>query len=139
MNEQSSRAERQSGEQLMPGPEARRKLRQWRTVKDYFAKGFVATAGVGVIIALATIFIYLFSEVMPLFTGADMDEAVQYEMPGVGESETLYLATERHTAVAVRFTSEGQVIFFEPKEWQCAGNEIAGHPSGCGSHQFCRR
>jgi len=114
----------------MPGPEERSKLRRWRRVKDHAARGVVGTAGIGVIIALATIFVYLFSEVTALFTGADMDEPVQYEMPGFGEADTLYLATERYLAVAARFTSEGHVIFFSPETGEVLRTEVLDIPLG---------
>ncbi|WP_253447561.1 ABC transporter permease subunit [Natronospira proteinivora] len=114
----------------MPGPEARKRLRRWRRIKDMSAKGFVATAGVGVIISLATIFVYLFSEVTPLFTGADMEEPVQYEMPGFDQAETLYLVTERYNAVSARFTSDGQVIFFSPESGEVVKTVMLDIPLG---------
>ncbi|MEA5444363.1 ABC transporter permease subunit [Gammaproteobacteria bacterium AB-CW1] len=120
----------------MPGPEARTRLRRWRRTKDWFAKGFVAMAGIGVIISLATIFVYLFSEVTPLFKGADLDEPISYEMPGFDQAETLYFATDRHNAVGVRYTSEGQAIYFQPESGEVLRTEMLDIPLGVAITSF---
>ncbi|WP_111641185.1 ABC transporter permease subunit [Marinimicrobium alkaliphilum] len=96
----------------LPDGERRKRLRRWRTIKDYFAKYSVGTFGVGVIIALALIFVYLFSEVAPMLRPASLTVEAQYPAPGGTQAETLHIAMDRHKAVAVRYTSEREAVFF---------------------------
>jgi len=115
---------------ILPGPQARERLRRWRKTKDLSARLFVGTAGLGVIIALATIFLYLLSEVAPLFKGADIEEVVTYHIPGGTEQETLYLSTERYLQVGVRFVRNGTVIFFHPESGDVLKTEQLDIPPG---------
>ncbi|MDQ2068365.1 ABC transporter permease subunit [Natronospira bacteriovora] len=94
------------------------------------AKGLIATAGVGVIIALGTIFVYLFSEVVPLFQGARLEQAQHFEMPGSDQAETLYVASERHQVAAVRFARDGVATFFNPRNGDVLDSVILDIPTG---------
>lgn len=89
-------------------------LRRWRQIKDSMSRVTITAAGLGVVVALATIFIYLLSEVMPIFRDASVEVAETYATPG-GEGDTLFIASERYVEVAVRFTRSGRVVFFEPE------------------------
>lgn len=99
---------------FLPDGEARLRLRKWRGVKDHFARYAVGTFGVGVIIALALIFVYLFSEVLPMLRPASAEVVEVFEAPG-GDGETLYTTIDRHREVALRYTSKRRVVFFEPR------------------------
>ncbi len=101
-----------SARQLLPTGEARARLRRWRNFKDRGSKYLIACAGIGVVVALATIFVYLFSEVMPMLRPASVDPVESYAAPG-GEGETVFLATERYREVGVRFTRDARAVFFE--------------------------
>jgi len=96
----------------LPSEERRKRLRRWRSVKDHGAKYMVGTFGVGVIIALTLIFVYLFSEVMPMLRPAAMNVQASYEAPGGSRAETLHIAMDRHREVGVRYTSDREAIFF---------------------------
>ncbi len=98
-------------------------LRRRRHLKDLGSKYLIATAGIGVVIALATIFVYLFSEVMPMLRPASVEVAERYAAPGSGEAETLFLATDRYVEAGVRFTGDGRVVFFVP----AGGTVLAEH------------
>lgn len=89
----------------------RSRLRRWRGFKDGFARVGVATAGVGVIGALALIFVYLFSEVAPLLEGASIDPITEYGVPG-GDSATELLRMERYDTIALRAARDGTITFF---------------------------
>ncbi len=104
-----------SARDLLPNAEARRKLRRVRKAKDVGTRVMVTTAGFGVVISLALIFIFLFIEVLPLLRGASIGETVSFEAPG-GDADTLFLATDRHREAAVRFTRDGTVAFFDPRD-----------------------
>ena len=115
---------------LMPDSDQRRRLRLWRRCKDFLARLFVGTGGIGVVVALALIFVYLFSEVFPLLRGAQIEDPVVYEMPGVDQVETLYVATERYLAVGVRATSDGRLVFFRPRNGEILQIEQLEIPMG---------
>ncbi|MDQ2078249.1 ABC transporter permease subunit [Marinimicrobium sp. ABcell2] len=99
-------------EKVLPDGGARKRLRRWRAAKDYLAKYCVGTFGVGVIIALALIFVYLFSEVLPMLRPAAMSVQASYEAPGGRNADTLHIAMDRHGKVGVRYTSNRQAVFF---------------------------
>lgn len=116
MSESSSRAGTAGGSvrSLLPSGAARTRLRRWRAAKDFLAKVLVATFGVAVIGALALIFIYLFSEVVPLLQSADSDVQASYAAPGGEDVATVHVASNRHRSLAVRFTDDRRAVFFEP-------------------------
>jgi phosphate transport system permease protein len=81
-----------------------------RALKDRLAKYFVSLGGVSVIIAIMLIFFYLLSVVVPMFESADIEQQHQYAAPGDGK--TLLLGMEEQGTMAVRFTDQGEAIFF---------------------------
>lgn len=115
---------------FLPDGEARRRLRKWRGFKDHFARYAVGTFGVGVIIALGLIFVYLFSEVLPMLRPASMEVVEVFEAPGGGEGETLYTTIDRHREVALRYTSNRRVVFFEPRTGAVISTESLPVPEG---------
>ncbi|MCL6414326.1 ABC transporter permease subunit [Aestuariirhabdus sp. Z084] len=90
-----------------------RRHRRLRAVKDRVARWAVGVGGIGVIIAILLIFLYLLYEVMPLFKGAEMEPVTRYAVP-VAEAgaDTLYLAMEEQSELALRLDSSGNVVFF---------------------------
>lgn len=85
----------------------------------------VTTAGYGVIVSLALIFIFLFVEIVPLLRGATLGEPVAYTLTDSqadpnrqSAPSTLYLASERYQEAAVQFLSDGTVTFFVPTTGQ---------------------
>ena len=85
---------------------------QPRYVKDRLARYVVMIGGLGVIVALLLIFIYLLSEVLPLFSGANVETRNRYAVPG-DASATLYLAAEEQGEVGMRAAASGQIQFFD--------------------------
>lgn len=98
---------------LLPSGRRRARLRRWRAFKDSAARYGIGTAGVGVVIALALIFVYLFSEVLPLLTPADVKPLQRYDIPVEVEAEPVHLAMERYEELGVAFSDRGEVSFFE--------------------------
>lgn len=88
-------------------------LSAWRMTKDVLARYGVAMGGIGVIIALLLIFLYLFSVVIPLFRPARITSEVSYHIPGPARSKTLYLAMEEQNEIGSRFTDDGKITFFD--------------------------
>ncbi len=104
-----------SARELLPDAEARTKLRRIRHFKDLTTRFMVSTAGYGVVISLALIFVFLFTEIVPLLRGANLGEPVSYQVPGT-DAPTLHIVSERYQEAAVRFAEDGTVSFFDPTD-----------------------
>jgi phosphate transport system permease protein len=85
---------------------------QRRYLKDNLARWVVWVGGLGVILALLLIFVYLLSEVIPLFRGAQLEQRQAFVLPG-GSATTLYFAAEEQGEVGMRLTASGEVVFFD--------------------------
>ncbi len=85
---------------------------QWRQLKDRLARYMVAVGGIGVIMAIILIFVYLLFIVMPLFSSAHIEKVADYPLPA-NSGKTLYLAMEEQAEIAVRVTDQGQVEFLQ--------------------------
>ncbi|WP_426415612.1 ABC transporter permease subunit [Aestuariirhabdus sp. LZHN29] len=90
-----------------------RRHRRLRSIKDRLARWSVAVGGIGVIVAILLIFLYLLYEVLPLFKGAEIESVARYPAPvAVAGAETLYLAMEEQAELALRLEDSGQLVFF---------------------------
>ncbi len=98
----------------IPQGEARQRLRRWRAVKDILARYSVGLFGVGVVGALALIFVYLFSEVAPMLRPAGMEAVATYSAPGGAATGTVHTVLDRHREVGVRYTQDRRAVFFHP-------------------------
>lgn len=115
----------------MPSAAQRQRLRRWRAIKDWGGKGTIATFGVGVIVTLVLMFVYLFSETVPIFGNADMEAARSYPAPGgTASSDTVHTAMERYREIAVRFTDDAEVVFFRPATGEVIAEEALNRPEG---------
>ena len=83
---------------------------RWRLLKDYLARHMVAVGGIGVIVAIILIFVYLVFVVLPLFTSANIERVAEYSIPVEG-GDTLYLAMEEQAEIAIRITNNAKVQF----------------------------
>ncbi|AMD02149.1 ABC transporter permease subunit [Halomonas chromatireducens] len=102
---------------LLPSPEQRERLRKRRAFKDHFSRYGIGIAGIGVVAALAMIFVYLFSEVAPLFRSASVAPQASYSVPGVGaDDELVHLTLERYNQLGTSFSQLGNVTFFETED-----------------------
>ncbi|MEJ6655344.1 MAG: ABC transporter permease subunit [Pseudomonas sp.] len=92
---------------------AMQRHRKVRHFKDHFTRWYVAVGGLGVIAAILLIFLYLLSEVLPLFGGANMEERTRYQPPWAATADApLLLAMEEQAEVAVRLGDKGRLVFF---------------------------
>lgn len=69
---------------LLPSEEKRLQLRKWRSFRDGLSLYGVGTGGLGVIFALALIFVYLFYETFPLLKPVTVELQQEYAIPGAG-------------------------------------------------------
>lgn len=87
----------------------RRKLRH---LYDQSANVLIAAGGIGVIVAILLIFLYLFYEVVPLFGGAEFHEDSQFQVASAASNPALHLAIEEQAEIAMRLDDAGNVLFF---------------------------
>jgi len=88
-----------------------------RIIKDHLARIMVSLAGWSVILAIAVIFWFLLSSVLPLFKSA----AVHFQAPvavshAVVNDEIVGMGMEERGRLAVRFIKQGQLVFFSPTD-----------------------
>ena len=95
--------------QISPRVQARR--RAWRMLKDRAARHTVMLGGFGAIVAILLIFFYLLYVVFPLLKPASAEAVASYPI-GDNPGETLYLAMEEQSEIAVRYADTGAVRFF---------------------------
>jgi len=95
---------------------ASQRHRHMRRLKDLLAKYTIAFGGLGVIAAVALIFIYLLFIVVPLFQSGSIEIEARYQTPAQAGSQTLLLAMEEQTEIAVRFDNTGKATFFNTKD-----------------------
>lgn len=93
----------------------RRKLRHFN---DRVAKVAIAVGGIGVIVAILMIFLYLFYEVIPLFKAASAEKVNQYQLDITAQSPTLHLAIEEQSELGMRLGQSGNFLFFSIADGQ---------------------
>ena len=93
----------------------RRKLRYFY---DQLARVLIAAGGIGVIVAILMIFIYLLFEVLPLFRGAEVTRLNEYQVTHGADSRLLHLAVEEQSRIAMRLGDNGEAIFFNVEDGQ---------------------
>ncbi len=103
---------------------------RWRLIKDSFARFGVIAGGLSVIVALVLIFFYLLYVVIPLFKPASVEATNHYALPEQTRGKTVLLDVEEQNEVAVRFTDNGQVVFFNVATGKVILNEAIKIPAG---------
>lgn len=109
---------------------------RWRKIKDQLARYGVVAGGLGVIVAIVLIFFYLMYVVYPLFVSAESHALYQYDLPEKSAGKSLYLTTEEQNEVAVRFTDQGQAVFFVTASGEVLKTEPVGIPEGVSISSF---
>jgi phosphate transport system permease protein len=124
---------------LLPDKASREKLRKARTLRDNISRYGVGASGIGVIIALALIFAYLFYEVFPMLAPVKMESHAEYTMPGGdGRAATTHLTLDRYAEIGARFTQTGQIIFFNAKDGALRSEVQVPRPEGSTITSFGR-
>jgi phosphate transport system permease protein len=97
-------------DQILARQTYRRRLRYFY---DQFARIGIAAGGMGVIVAILLIFVYLLYEVIPLFQRADVGRLAEYQLDGVSDAGLLHLALDEQAEVGMRLDDRARVIFFQ--------------------------
>ncbi len=95
----------------------------WRLAKDRLARLGVGLGGLGVILAIVLIFVYLLSVVLPLFQPARMAPLSSYALPAGEVGSVLGLALEEQLEIGLRYRGDGTVAFFRPADGSVIGVE----------------
>jgi phosphate transport system permease protein len=103
--------------------------RRWRLLEDRWTRNLMAAGGVGVIITILLIFVYLLYVVLPLFASASIQPEVSYPVPG-GPAETLSLGTEEYAEIGLRLTVDGRAVFFKTRDGQVISDARLALPEG---------
>jgi phosphate transport system permease protein len=99
---------------LLPDAERRQKLRKRRAFHDGFSLYGVGAGGIGVIVALALIFVYLFYETFPLLKPVRVELGTEYSVPGdTDRAATMHLTLDRYQEIGARFSESGMITFFD--------------------------
>lgn len=97
---------------------------RWRLLKDASARLGVGLGGGAVIVAIALIFFYLLTMVMPLFKAPAMEQVAAYPIPGFSQGDrTVHLLVDEQLEIAARYTAAGRIVFFHPGD----GSILAEH------------
>lgn len=96
----------------LPSKEAMARRRRRRYMADGAARWMVRAGGGGVVLALALIFVYLFSEVFPLFKGASVKAQDSYVTADSDAGSPVYLALERYGELGMRYSRSGELVYF---------------------------
>jgi phosphate transport system permease protein len=124
---------------LLPSTERREKLRKLRGIRDGVSRYGVGTAGLGVIFALALIFVYLFYEAFPLLKPVSMDVAHEISLPaGEDPSPSVHLTLDRFEEIGGRFSAAGAITFFAADTGRILFREQVAMPKGASVSAFGR-
>lgn len=104
-------------------------LMRWRLLKDGLARYGVAIGGMGVIVAITLIMVYLLVVVIPMFQGASVNKVADYPVPHPGE-KTLYMALDEYSDIGMRLTGQGRVIFFNTDDGSLRRELLLPLPEG---------
>ena len=120
---------------LLPGAEARRHLRAKRTRRDRLARWGITAAGFSVVLALATIFVYLIYEVAPILRGASVTPQATYTAPA-GQGRPVHLLLDRYQTFGIHYTDQAEVIFFDVNTGQLRSQLDLPVPDGASVTSF---
>ncbi|TVP82524.1 ABC transporter permease subunit [Thioalkalivibrio sp.] len=99
---------------LLPSTERRLKLRKKRALRDGISRYGVGSSGIGVIIALALIFVYLFYETFPLLKPVSVEMDTEFTVVGDADAApSLHLVLDRFEQIGGRFSETGAITFFD--------------------------
>lgn len=87
---------------------------RWRLAKDRLVRYAMATGGMGVIIAILLIFVYLFYVVLPLFTPPSLKTRAEYRLPESTLTAPLaYAALDEYAEVLFAVAQNGDYAFVD--------------------------
>jgi len=96
----------------LPSAEAMARRRRRRYLADGAARWMVRAGGGGVVVALTLIFVYLFSEVLPMLRGASVEPVAEYAVASTLEGDVASMTLERYDELGMRYSEAGTLSYF---------------------------
>lgn len=134
-NQASSAGTQTELQSLLPSGERRARLRRWRSLKDQMSRYGIAFAGISVVLAFTTIFVYLFSEVGPIFSSASTEQQQTYQSP---EQNAIFANLERYGEVGLVANKAGELQFFNAQTGEPGQKLQLALPEGATISSFSR-
>ena len=103
-----------------------KQYRARRLLKDHLARWGVAAGGVGVILAILLIFLYLLYEVMPLFSGARMVPVASYP----ASTSAIFVSLDAQAEMAMETLKSGRLRFFATRSGVLLHDDSLPLPTG---------
>lgn len=97
---------------------------------DRLSRYGVGIGGIGVIFALALIFLYLFYETLPLLKPVRVEVVGEYAVASEDEGETLLLTVDRFEEVGGRFSDSGTITFFQARSGHILSQQLVPMAEG---------
>jgi len=116
-------------QRILPSGKVLEKRQRRRNFNDHAVKWLIRAGGGAVVVSLALIFVYLFSEVLPVLRGTSIDEPQRFEAPGSDGVPSQRLMLERYSDIGARLTVDGRVVFWNLADQSLIKQvEIEGNP-----------
>ncbi len=87
--------------------------RHRRHYYDMFASKLIAFSGIGLIVTISLIFVYLLKEVLPLFKAAEIERVAEYQILELEDSAALHWAMDEPGLSALRLNQSGSALFID--------------------------
>jgi phosphate transport system permease protein len=104
--------EQQATEQAFTGRTRSRRTKRSVLLADRGARAFITFGGVGTIVAVSLVCVFLVWVVIPLFLPASIEAAKQAALADPGSGEPLHLAVDEYLDVAWMVTAQGELISY---------------------------
>ena len=94
-----------------------------RYLKDVITRYLMTAGGIGVIIAIVLIAVYLVWIVIPLFLPAQSEKLASFAIPESGPDASIFYAVEEQREIAMRIMDDGTIVFFNTSDGKVISTE----------------
>jgi phosphate transport system permease protein len=101
-----------------------------RLLRDRIFKIVMLVGGISVIIAVSSIFFYLASVVVPLFTAPTIEARARFAVPGPADQKTFGLSGEEQREIGARYSDGGTTTFFRFADGTAMSEATVAVPAG---------
>jgi phosphate transport system permease protein len=113
----------------MTNPASSELMLRWRMLKDRLAQHMVAVGGIGVIVAIVLIAVYLVYVVLPMFEPATINKVASYALPA-SDTEPVYFSIEEQAEIGMLLDRNGKLVFFNTVDGTPVKEERLAVPEG---------
>jgi phosphate transport system permease protein len=101
-----------SDQKSFSGRTRSRKTRMSVRVVDVTARSLISVGGIGTIVAVTTVCLFLASVVVPLFLPAETE--LHHETEGIGPAQPVHVAIDEYRSIAFAIDMDGSIVVFKP-------------------------